>query len=109
MLDLDSQYLCDAALADFLAKQEYQNRPKHILQILSKIFCNNSVEGDAEGEITKLASSQTAVQHSIGVDLVPNQLSASFIAGLCLLDLASCKHWQRQVLLEDDNLKVSSM
>ena len=70
MLDLDSQFLCESALAEYMSEEEYQNRPKHILDTLTKIFCNNSLDDQPEEEITKLSKTPSPVEHPIEVNVI---------------------------------------
>lgn len=66
--------------------------PRDILACLLHIFTLNTADpreydGETDPSITKLNTVQTSQQFEIPIKMTCNQLSPSFIAGICILDL----------------------
>jgi len=93
MLELDQRFFCKDALKKLKSEQD-DFTPKDLVSCLMHIFTHNSFKKeDEDGEdnniekITKLNTDQSKSSLQIECEITPNQLSPSYIAGICLLDL----------------------
>lgn len=81
-----------------------------VLSCLLHIFSYNSSElpkaedDQAENQIKKFNDEQVKQDFEIPISVEQNQLSPSFIAGICIMDIIQNKTWSQLVFERDDKI-----
>ena len=106
ILDIDVAYFCEEALSTFMV--ENVERCAHLVKALVHIYAYNNCDLSTEEiptDVRKCKKAQKPGSNNA-------QLSESYLAGLCLRDLAENFHWKKRVFSKSENgplLQVSTV